>query len=201
MTSFTCTSCNRSFGTQRGLNIHRASCKVIASQNNNDQLLCIQNVDVNLPINIIMEENEGTIESMSEFMWGEKPSNVFTHDLNFIYEKVVFWCKNIFKLPSGSAGKNFIKECTRLVTSWTSKSAIRPIALKCLMIMPALLLKKPSKDSKSKNHVEALKRRLDLWGKAILLSYLKKVKLYNIDLKHQHRLRQQKRFRKNSPSS
>ena len=93
MTSFTCTSC---------LNIHRASCKVVASQNNNDHLLGIQNVDANLPINIIMEENEGTVESIPEFVWGEKPSNVFTHDLNLIYKKIVFWRKNIFKLPSGS---------------------------------------------------------------------------------------------------
>ena len=98
-------------------------------------------------------------------MWGEKSADVFIGDINNAYEKLVYWRKNVFKLPSGSSGKNFIKECTRLIISWTSKSAIRPIALKCLMTMPALLLKKPSKSSKSKDHVEALKRRLELWLK------------------------------------
>ena len=40
------------------------------------------------------------------------------------------------------------------------------------MIIAALLLQNPSKDSKSKNHVEALKRRLDLWGKGDIIELL-----------------------------
>ena len=49
--------------------------------------------------------------------------------------------------------------------SWTSKSALRTIAWKCVMIMPCILLQKPSKQSKSKDHYEALKRRLQKWKK------------------------------------
>ena len=35
--------------------------------------------------------------------------------------------------------------------------------MKAVHIMPALLLQKPSKTSKSRDHVKALERRLDLW--------------------------------------
>ena len=92
-------------------------------------------VDTSVPL-----QSEGPM-----FAWGEATSGVFIQNMNTIYEKVVFWKKNLFKLPSGAAGKSFIKECTRLIKAWTSKSALRAIALKCIMIMPHLLLQKPAK--------------------------------------------------------
>ena len=44
------------------------------------------------------------------------------------------------------------------------KSVLRPVALKLLMLMPALLLQKTSPKSKTKEQTEALKRRMDLWN-------------------------------------
>ena len=41
------------------------------------------------------------------------------------------------------------------------------------MAMPALLLQKPSKESKSKDHVTALKRRLASWKKGDIAELLK----------------------------
>jgi hypothetical protein len=49
------------------------------------------------------------------------------------------------------------------MSAWNSKSALADIAWTCIMTMPALLLQKPSKDSKAKDHITALKRRLELW--------------------------------------
>ena len=115
-------------------------------------------VDTSVPL-----QSEGPM-----FAWGEATSGVFIQNMNTIYEKVVFWKKNLFKLPSGAAGKSFIKECTRLIKAWTSKSALRAIALKCIMIMPHLLLQKPAKDSKAKDHSEAIKRRMALWHRGDL---------------------------------
>ena len=40
------------------------------------------------------------------------------------------------------------------------------------MVLPGLLLQKPSKESKSKDHVDALKRRLSLWRDGELLDLL-----------------------------
>ena len=50
-----------------------------------------------------------------------------------------------------------------MINAWTSKSALRAIALKCFMIMPHLLLQKPAKDSKAKDHSNAMKQRMVLW--------------------------------------
>ena len=40
------------------------------------------------------------------------------------------------------------------------------------MIMPSFLLQKPSKESKSKDHLKALKRRMELWQSDDLLELL-----------------------------
>ena len=66
-------------------------------------------------------------------------------------------------LPSGAAGKNYIEEVTRLMKLWINDTPLRKIALKAADIMPALLLQKPHKSSKSKDHHAAVKRRLKLW--------------------------------------
>ena len=64
--------------------------------------------------------------------------------------------------PSGRGGKKFIKEITRLVNLWPEDSPLENIALKAIYVMPALLLRKPNKSSKAKDHVVVLERRLEL---------------------------------------
>ena len=83
--------------------------------------------------------------------------------INAIYEEVIFWKRNLFMLPSGKVDKEFFEECCRLVNEWVDDGPLHLIALKAIMIMPSLLLQKPSKKSKSKDHVEKLRKRLDLW--------------------------------------
>ena len=51
------------------------------------------------------------------FKWGNLDHVTFTKNLDEIYGKVVFWRQNLFKLPSGAAGKAYIKETTRLVSA------------------------------------------------------------------------------------
>ena len=46
---------------------------------------------------------------------------------------------------------------------WINDTPLRKIALKAVFVIPALLLQKPSKSSKSKDHHAALERRLKLW--------------------------------------
>ena len=69
---------------------------------------------------------------------------------------VVHWRKLLFLLPSGSTGKSFIEEMTRLINSWTLRSQQDAIAMKALMVLPILLLQKTSFTSKSKDNVESL---------------------------------------------
>ena len=65
-------------------------------------------------------------------------------------------------LPNGTSGKNFIREITRLLRAWNDNTPLKEIAMKAIHVMPALLLQKTSKTSKSKDHVNTLERRLNL---------------------------------------
>ena len=96
--------------------------------------------------------------------------------VNDIYEDIVFWRKNLFMLPTGSNGKKYIQEITRLMNSWTEDSPLKEIAFKAIHIMPSLLLQKPSKNSKAKEHTLALKRRLELWEQGNLHELFKEAK-------------------------
>ena len=78
--------------------------------------------------------------------------------LNTAYDKAVFWRKNIFLLPSDKSGKLHMEETTRLIYSWMHNSPSQDVALKETMIMPNLSLQKPSRNSKSKGHLKALKK-------------------------------------------
>ena len=81
-----------------------------------------------------------------------------------MYEEIVFWRKTLFRLPSGAAGKSFVKEKTKLIEIFNeNKQPVSEIALKMVMIMPAVLMLKPSRQSTAKQHTEYLKKRLDLW--------------------------------------
>ena len=70
-----------------------------------------------------------------------------------------------------AAGKNFIRETTRYLNAWNNDSPIKFISMKAIHIIPALLLHKPFKNSKSKGHLKILERRLEDWqqGKIMML--------------------------------
>lgn len=79
------------------------------------------------------------------------------------YNEVLHWKPNLFMLPSGQQGKRFINELARLFHAFNQQSPLEAIAIKTAMCMPALLLQKPSPKSRTRNHIDSLRRRLDLW--------------------------------------
>ena len=95
------------------------------------------------------------------FMWAGVDGVSFTVDST--YTEVTHWRRNVFKVPSGKAGKAFVAEMSRLIRAYAEGSTLETIALKCAMIMPALLLQKPHKTSKAKDHILCLERRMRLW--------------------------------------
>ena len=86
----------------------------------------------------------------------------FANELNNTYKKIIHWKRHLFILLSGAAGKNYIEEVAHLMKLWINDTPLREIALKAVHVIPALLLQKPSKSSKSKDHHAALERRLML---------------------------------------
>ena len=97
------------------------------------------------------------------FIWGEVGGMVFRSVLNRIYDETVHWSRNLFKIPSGKAGTAFVREVSRMFRAFADSSALESVAMKVVMVMPALLLQKPHPRSKARDHVVHLERRLQLW--------------------------------------
>ena len=107
------------------------------------------------------------------FKWGELDGTTMQTIINECYNEIVRWKRNLFKVPSGKAGKSFVKELTRLLIAFAEASALEAIALKAVFVMPALLLQKPHKRSKAKEHSSHLDRRLNLWKNGSIDALLK----------------------------
>ena len=88
----------------------------------------------------------------------------FACALNRIYDEIVQWKRNLFKVPSGKAGKAFVRELSRMFNVHAEGSALECVAMKAAMTMPALLLQKPSSRSKAREHAIHLEHHLKLVG-------------------------------------
>ena len=56
--------------------------------------------------------------------------------VNAAYEEIIYWQKNLFLLPSGAAGKSFVREAKRLISAWNSGSQkLYDISLKLVYII------------------------------------------------------------------
>ena len=95
--------------------------------------------------------------------WAEYNAIQFTASLNTAFAEVVHWKINLFIVHYGKSGKSFVTEIARLFTAFATGSALESIALKAVTLMPILLLQKPARKSKAKDHISCLERRLDTW--------------------------------------
>ena len=111
----------------------------------------------------------------AKYIWGKYKDHEFEKNLSQVYETAAFWRKNLFRLPFGKAGRKFIGEVSRLMSAWLHDSPLKDIAFKAILMMPSLLLQKLSHKSKSKDHLRALERRLELWESREVMELLKKV--------------------------
>ena len=108
-------------------------------------------------------EDLPTFTSLPEpdFRWGEvKEGRSFACALNRIYEEIVQWKRNLFKVPSGNT---FVRELSRMFNAYAECSALKCVAMKAAMTMPALLFQKPSSRSKAREHALHLEWHLKLW--------------------------------------
>ena len=64
------------------------------------------------------------------------------------YEEIVHWKANLFDVPTCAVGRRFFKELTRWLQNFNAETKFRSIAIKTFMILPALLLQKPSAKAK-----------------------------------------------------
>ena len=108
-----------------------------------------------------------------DFIWGSLDSAAFSQALDAAYREVAHWRKNCFDVPRGLMGKQFVSELARLFRAVGEGSALESVALQAIFVACVLLLQKPSRTSKPKDHTSHLQRRLQLWHKGDLGELLK----------------------------
>ena len=108
-------------------------------------------------------------------MWGNISQQRFCEEIN-IYNEVFHFQRNIFNLLSGGAGKHFIEELTFWLKQFNSNSDLNSVALKAFMVLPSVILQKPSATSKTKEHSVAIERRFPLWRQGDLIMLMKEIR-------------------------
>ena len=107
------------------------------------------------------------------FVWGCLDSSRCSEAIDTCYGEAVHWVRNLFKIPSGNAGKAFVRELCRLFCAYNNDSGLARVALKAAFLFPILVLQKPHQRSKTKEHTECLTRRLLLWKDGLFFDLLR----------------------------
>jgi len=103
-----------------------------------------------------------------KFVWGDTDGETLSSRLDKAYEEVVNWKRNLFEVPRGKAGTDFVSEVSRLIEAYNDATALESIAMKAVMVMPSLLLQRPHARSNNKDHIQCLEDRLLKWKKGDL---------------------------------
>ena len=106
--------------------------------------------------------------------WGNLSGDALVRKLNETYDTVKQWKRNIFKLPSGAAGKAFLRELTNIVNHFNTPTPLEPVAMKLIMIFCPLMLQKPFRTSKTRDHTQHLAENLKMWEAGNLAGLLRK---------------------------
>ena len=89
------------------------------------------------------------------------------------------WKCNLFEIPRGRVGTEFVQEISRLIDAYSDASALESMALEASMILPHLLLQRPHPRSKSKDHIQCLGDRMAKWQKGDIDSLLHECRYHN----------------------
>ena len=106
------------------------------------------------------DAQDGNGAPLMNFTWGQFDGTDAGHAIHAAYAEVVHWRRNIFKIPWGVAGKDFVRETSRLLRAFAEKSSLAPVAMKALMLFPSPALQRPSGGSRAKDNAEHLSRRM-----------------------------------------
>ena len=93
------------------------------------------------------------------------------------YEEIVKWRKNIFMIPTGKIGKQFVQRMKDHIDSWCNEDKSGQMALKYVMIMPQILLQNPVRNPSACQIKETLERRLAMWDRGEISELVRECKL------------------------
>ena len=113
----------------------------------------------------------------NKIKWGPyEGEEDISREIKKAYLEITKWKKNMFTLPRGKSGTEFIKELTRLIYLFAEKTKWEKIAMLLVHIFIPLMLQKPSQKSKAKDHVKYLSSRLEKWKDGDLAKLLAECK-------------------------
>ena len=99
--------------------------------------------------------------------WGKRSAGnaivISTSIITDAYNEIATWRKNVFLVPYGKVGRDFIDQVTMHINDWNSGSDNQHISLKAVFVFLAVGLQKPSPKSKAKDHQDVLSKCLVLW--------------------------------------
>ena len=119
-------------------------------------------------------------------MWGNLNGRTVSRHIDEIYGETVHWRCNLFDVPRGRTGMQFVRGLACLLESYSLATALESVAMKAVMIMPALLLQSPHPKSKDKEHVARLDNRLTKWRDGDIVSLLHKGQTMQDRLRNDH---------------
>ena len=94
---------------------------------------------------------------------GESSRKAPSPSIAKVYDEVVHWKKNFFKVPTGAPGKAFVSTLALLLQQYVDSSGSHETALYSMFVFPVLMLQlAPGQRAESKCS-ERLQHRLDLW--------------------------------------
>ena len=95
----------------------------------------------------------------TEFSWSDYVDGAtFSQKVTDAYDEVVHWRSNLFLVPYGRIGKEFVQELSRLISAFGEGSALEGIAIKATMIQCTLLLQRPYQSASTSDFISCLKR-------------------------------------------
>jgi len=115
----------------------------------------------------------------TSFQWGELSGSEFRDAVSSTYNEIVHLKCSLFLVfllvPQESRKVTWSRAISSLIyQAYAEHSSLEAVALKACSVVVALVLQKPSRISKNKDHVNFLSRRFALWKEVrFLLSWMR----------------------------
>ena len=112
-----------------------------------------------------LDENPSMLSTPEVLLkWGAlKGIAQIRNQIHLSVSTVTTWRKNFFDIPKNAIGKAFVNEATRLLRLYNNRTCWSPLALHMFCLFFPLMLQKPAKRSKPKDHTRHLLKRLAYW--------------------------------------
>ena len=132
----------------------------------------VKSEEIDTEIEVELESNLLPYANASSFV-NSTTNSLNRHEsletIHGVYEEIMQWRKNFFKLPSGNTAKMFIREFKSWLKHFNRDSEYKSIVLKVYMILPSFLIQKPIAIAKQKITLKDQKndcqpeKKVELW--------------------------------------